>query len=463
VHLQNGRVSYLKQHYDPWFFAGGARQRVLFRQEATDVEVPVMTRGKTSLVAVAVAGLCAGWVTWLHAGNLNPPPGPVAGTMKPLDQVEPRTAVDATNTPGDADSPLRITQPGSYSLTGNVTGASGKSGIEIAAGDVTLDLSGFCLTGVAGSLAGISVSGTQSNVAIRNGAVRSREGGGIMAGTCVGCIIEDVRSLSNTGHGMLVGPDAMICRCYCVSNTQSGIFASTPSLVSDCLSRANGQTGITAGDHSSFLNCVAKSNASSGLSLGAGSLVRGCISAQNTGVGVTASSGLDACDSIARNNGGHGFFCFGASFENCLSTVNTGDGFNTDSAMIANCRSTGNHGNGYLVGSHSLVVHSIAVSNDFFGVHGDSGYVLRNLAAQNSLNQSELREIKLDSRGRADGNHLSSFNSLEWGLGGTSSTLFIMNSLNGGFVPTFGGTKGPDINDSNIGTECSPSGNYAMP
>src|SRR5678815_1587099 len=85
----------------------------------------------------------------LAQGPLTPPGAP-APTMKTLDQVEPRVAINATNTPGDDDSLFKITQPGSYYLTGNITGVAGKHGIEIAASGVTLDLNGFDLVGVAG-------------------------------------------------------------------------------------------------------------------------------------------------------------------------------------------------------------------------------------------------------------------------------------------------------------------------
>src|SRR5678815_4185257 len=79
------------------------------------------------------------------------PPGTPAPTMKTLDQVEPRVAINATNTPGDTDSLFKITQPGSYYLTGNITGVAGKHGIAIAASGVTVDLNGFDVAGVPGS------------------------------------------------------------------------------------------------------------------------------------------------------------------------------------------------------------------------------------------------------------------------------------------------------------------------
>ena len=43
-------------------------------------------------------------VVWVNAGSLAPPAGPVAPTMKPLDEIEPRIAIDAINTAGDAGS-----------------------------------------------------------------------------------------------------------------------------------------------------------------------------------------------------------------------------------------------------------------------------------------------------------------------------------------------------------------------
>src|SRR5438034_11001068 len=90
-------------------------------------------------------------VSWLgFAGSLTPPAGPITGTMKSITEVEPRIAINATNTPGDTNSLFKITQPGSYYLTGNIAGVASKHGIEIVASGVTLDLNGFDLVGVTG-------------------------------------------------------------------------------------------------------------------------------------------------------------------------------------------------------------------------------------------------------------------------------------------------------------------------
>src|SRR5438093_7800183 len=98
----------------------------------------------SALALIAAAGV-------LYGGPLDPPAGPVTSTYKTLTEVEPRTAVNAVNTPGDFNSLFKISQPGSYYLTGNITGVASKHGIEIVASGVTLDLNGFDLLGAPGS------------------------------------------------------------------------------------------------------------------------------------------------------------------------------------------------------------------------------------------------------------------------------------------------------------------------
>jgi hypothetical protein len=66
------------------------------------------------------------------AGPLNPPSGAVSSTYKTLSEVEPRIAINATNTPGDADSVYKITQRrGATTLRAVSRALSGKHGIEV--------------------------------------------------------------------------------------------------------------------------------------------------------------------------------------------------------------------------------------------------------------------------------------------------------------------------------------------
>ena len=90
------------------------------------------------LLLLAVAGSAT-----LLAGPLDPPAGPIAPTYKTLTEVEPRTAINASNTPGDIDSLFKITQPGSYYLTGNIQSVVGTHAIEICNDNVTMDCNGL--------------------------------------------------------------------------------------------------------------------------------------------------------------------------------------------------------------------------------------------------------------------------------------------------------------------------------
>ncbi|MEZ6164179.1 MAG: hypothetical protein R3B67_07050 [Phycisphaerales bacterium] len=113
------------------------------------------------------------------AGPLIPPVGPIASTMRTLQQVEPRMPIGLDTTPGDANSTFKITQPGSYYLTGNIVGVVGKSGIEIAASGVTIDLGGFNLSGNGPSVVthGINYSVASLNsVTLLNGTISNWAG-----------------------------------------------------------------------------------------------------------------------------------------------------------------------------------------------------------------------------------------------------------------------------------------------
>jgi hypothetical protein len=106
-------------------------------------------------VAAWVLMLCVAVVTVTMGGNVNPPPGPIVGTMKSLSEVEARISVNSL--PGDGTAVHIIGQPGSYYLTGDIVGVAGKDGIKITAmGVFSIDLNGFALRGVAGSGHGIN-------------------------------------------------------------------------------------------------------------------------------------------------------------------------------------------------------------------------------------------------------------------------------------------------------------------
>ena len=109
------------------------------------------------------------WPGLVFAQGTLTPPGPPGPTMLALSQVEPRTPVDAVHTPGNSSAEFAINNAGSYYLTTNITGVSGKDGIDIDANNVTLDLNGFSVVGVSGALNGINT--TYANIVVHSGIV----------------------------------------------------------------------------------------------------------------------------------------------------------------------------------------------------------------------------------------------------------------------------------------------------
>jgi len=205
--------------------------------------------------------------TVLAQGPLTPPGAP-APTMKTLDQVQPRTPIDATHTPGDADSLFKITQPGSYYLTANVTGVSAKYGIEIAASGVTVDLNGFDLVGVPGSLDGVAVTPLNLvNVNVRNGSVRSWGGNGInlLDAATSATNVADIVASQNAGGGIKMGFGGTITRCTCYNNTGFGIAGASGTVITECASNTNGSHGITTGSGCTISRNTVRSNVGDGI------------------------------------------------------------------------------------------------------------------------------------------------------------------------------------------------------
>ncbi len=153
-----------------------------------------LLRSRFAHSAVICAVLLAPTFALLAQGPIAPtaPPGP---TMKRLDEVQPRTIVNAANTPGDASSRFVISAPGSYYLIGNVvvTGASGVvNGIKILSDNVTLDLNGFTISSTNPSAVGSGVLlaglpgnsiAPNANITILNGTIKGTTTAGGIGGT----------------------------------------------------------------------------------------------------------------------------------------------------------------------------------------------------------------------------------------------------------------------------------------
>lgn len=241
------------------------------------------------------------------AGPLNPPPGPIAPTPGP----EPRTAINATNTPGDANSVFRITQPGSYYLTGNVTGVAGFRGIEVASASVVIDLNGFALTGVAGSLQGIVNDNARSDVTVRNGAINGWGLDGInlvQGATSNFHRVEYVRVSSNGGAGINVGNSSVVRECISENNGGNGYTALFNTRFERCSARFNDVRGFGASQACMFLGCSAIQSGLDGFFVTSDCVLRDCLSLLNTGHGIEGNSQVSIIGCVVNENLEHGLF-----------------------------------------------------------------------------------------------------------------------------------------------------------
>ena len=308
----------------------------------------------------AVAGVS--WGLLAGAGPLNPPAGPVAATGKTLGEVEPRIAVTAANTPGDADSVFRITQPGSYYLTGNVAGVAGSHGIQIETEGVTLDLNGFALVGVAGSLDGVNMPNFRENVVIRNGHIRGWGESGIEARIDIGRI-EDITAADNGAWG--------------IDNAASGTFTTriiSCEVLTNGAAFEGGAGGIRGGQVSHITDCTAYNNTGVGILVGNFGIVTGCIAQSNTSHGIVAS--------------------IGGTISACTASGNTSDGIRVASDCVVvgnrcyqNGSATGDGAGVHATGSDNRIEGNNCTDADR-GIDVDQGgnFITRNTCSGNATN-----------------------------------------------------------------------------
>lgn len=341
----------------------------------------------------AVAALSAACAGAAFAGPLNPPAGPVAATHKTMSEVEPRIAINATNTPGDANSLFRISQPRSYYLTGNIEGQAGMHGIEIASSDVTLDLNGFSVAGAPGSLDGISTAFLLFRVTVRNGSVHGWGEDGIdltQSGPVRAVMVENVHSTGNSGRGVNVGLDAIIRGCTTQFNGGHGFQAIERAVVESCVAYENNGSGFHLGERSVISDSVAAQNGGHGIEA-TYSAVRDCVADENGLDGIRASSRSLVQGCTVEGNGANGILTIGATtVRSCVASNNTQAGI-----YISNwSRAIGNSVQDNAVGIRIFAHDNRAEDNHARGndtgylVESNSNFLVRNTASANTTNWS---------------------------------------------------------------------------
>lgn len=230
-----------------------------------------------------IAALAAGRAT---AGPLNPPAGAVASSGKTLSDVEPRTAVNATNTPGDATYVFRITQAGSYYLTGNISVPAGRTGVYLGAG-VRLDLNGFTITGAGGTSQGVFAS---NGCTVRNGTITNVASAvlvGISSTTAV--YIEDLIVSAFSGRAFDIGGRSVVRRCTISGSGLVGIeMQGDYGTVEDCTVNNLNGTGVYINSYS-VLRRSLLNGCSIGAYVGFGSHVQSCEFSSCNNIGLQAS------------------------------------------------------------------------------------------------------------------------------------------------------------------------------
>lgn len=156
--------------------------------------------------------------------------------------------------------PYKITQPGSYKLSGNlVVPTTFVNGIQILSSYVTLDLNGFKISGPVTcsgfSGAGLSCSSADnvgitstfdphrpnSDVTVRDGFVTGFDAGVVLAGTYN--LIEEVHSSDNSSYGIILNT-GIVRRSIAAQNGVNGMIANNATVVDNAL-HDNGAIGLS--------------------------------------------------------------------------------------------------------------------------------------------------------------------------------------------------------------------------
>ncbi|MGH8250220.1 MAG: hypothetical protein ACREVI_05910 [Steroidobacteraceae bacterium] len=169
-------------------------------------------------------------------------------------------------TPGDAAGfPVTISRSGSYVLSGNLTVPRDKSGIQIAADDVTIDLNGFKIKGSGSTGNGIGpapgpelIPPFPDGVMIRNGTI-ANFGIAINLHMSVRTVDHQVRAFDN-GFGIWLGSTSVVSGSVASGNNGFGIVVGAGSLVSGNSATRNAGIGLDVECPSNIVGNMAQFN-----------------------------------------------------------------------------------------------------------------------------------------------------------------------------------------------------------
>ena len=358
--------------------------------------------------------------------------------------------LDPTGPPGSTGKnvitslPFGISQPGSYVLNSNLTGVSSQNGINITANNVTIDLQGFELVGVPGSLHGIAhISGSLSGLTVRNGTIRNWGQLGISAGP--GVLVDEVSFKANNG-GVFAGDGATLTNCRIEGSIGTSSILGNRAVVSKCTFDSNGSgctncPGIQVGQDSTVTETVARNNGGIEIQAGTGSTLENCTADGNgtagEGILVAADSTVRGC--TARNNGGDEIQAAGPSLvRECVADGNGTAGFGIsvgEGSTVSNC-TVRNNGNAEINALDRSIIENCGVDGWTGSARGPGGGILVGTASVvrgcTVANNANGGLIVVGANNRLEGNHVRA-NSINGILVQGSGNVVVQNdsALNG--------------------------------
>ena len=331
------------------------------------------------LGAAGLAGFAAvGKLAHARGGPITPPGGAVASTGRTMLEVEPRIPVGPTTTPGTGSATYSISQPGSYYLTGNIAGVTGKHGIEITSSNVTVDLMGFEVRGL--NPGGNAFSGVFAQnlglerISVRNGRVNNWGSTCVHLGAATMCAVQGVTctSLFTVDACIRVGDSSLVEGCT-VETVQTGIIAGKACAVVNC--RANGcaATGVSTGTACSVTGCQAENCGTVGFLPGYSSLVAQCTVRGGgngaSGAGIRAT-GCTVLECSVQEGGGTGIAAvFAAVVQRCLVQECGEYGISaTTGSTVCDCQCIGSGSHGIAVVDKCDVRNNVSRNNSGHGI-----------------------------------------------------------------------------------------------
>ncbi len=331
----------------------------------------------------------------IQAGQLEPSEPPISGTMKTLDQIEPRIPIQSLS--GTNTIVYLITEPGTYYLTDHiVSNINNKTVIHVQAGHVTIDLNGYTISrswattdpDQISGYSGISIDHSYTDVTIKNGAIVSdfrTDGETYYRGFTFGIAILKVSGSTPkiTSHAtirdvtiekaaraglQLWGDGHRVENCVISDCPWDGVRTENRAIITgcrinNCATHSNSYAGIQCLNSCQIIGNTCTHNGYYGMRIGQDCLIQNNICGYNGYYGLYCSSNCTVKgNNICDNTQGGGLLCSHSCLiiDNvCCRNTGVGISANTQVVMLKNNVALGNTVASMVSGSGSVRVDNL--------------------------------------------------------------------------------------------------------